>query len=234
MRIAFCFLAYGDEYVREFLQIAPNFPKEDIIVTSDRQIEDYNTIIVNEDFNFHLRVKSIERALETYDNILSLDTDHYIRGLDLNYFNKFNNKGVVMKWFGDSVEYLGEQITSDDLSNGLTSRQDVNEFGRMLYFLNNSEQVKFLDESVLFISIIDSEVKSKFVDIYKKLINHTENKQPYRETDKTYGALEGCLMYVCFRLSNVELHTESKFLNKTFIHYGPVEGHNVKIKSKIL
>ena len=47
MKIGFCFLAYGDDYVREFLQIAPNFPKEDIIVTSDRQIEDYNTIIVN-------------------------------------------------------------------------------------------------------------------------------------------------------------------------------------------
>ena len=121
MKIAFCFLAYGDKYVREFLQIAPNFPKEDIIVTSDRQIEDYNTIIVNEDFNYNLKFKSIESTLETYDNILLLDTDHYIRGLDLNYFNKFHNKGVVMKWFGDSVEYLGEQMRSDDLSNGLTS-----------------------------------------------------------------------------------------------------------------
>ena len=28
MKIGFCFLAYGDEYVREFLQIATNFPKE--------------------------------------------------------------------------------------------------------------------------------------------------------------------------------------------------------------
>jgi hypothetical protein len=234
MKIGFCFLAYGDEYVREFLQIAPNFPKEDIIVTSDRQIEDYTTIIVNEDFNFHLRVKAIEKALETYDNVLSLDTDHYIRGLDLNSFSKFYNKGVVTKWFGDEVQYLGENITSDALSNGLTSRKDVNEFGRMLYFLNNSEQVKFLDESVLFISITNKESKFKFVDIYKKLINHTENKQPYRETDKTYGALEGCLMYVCFKLSNLELHTESKFLNKIFHHYGPTEGHNVKLKSKLL
>jgi len=234
MKIGFCFLAYGDDNVREFLQIAPNFPKEDIIVTSDRQIEDYNTIIVNEDFNFHLRVKAIEKALETYDNVLSLDTDHYIRGLDLNSFSKFYNKGVVTKWFGDEVQYLGENITSDALSNGLTSRKDVNEFGRMLYFLNNSEQVKFLDESVLFISITNKESKFKFVDIYKKLINHTENKQPYRETDKTYGALEGCLMYVCFKLSNLELHTESKFLNKIFHHYGPTEGHNVKLKSKLL
>lgn len=234
MKIAFCFLAYGDEYVREFLQIAPNFPKEDIIVTSDRQIEDYNTIIVNEDFNFNLKVKAIERALETYDNILSLDTDHYIRGLDLNSFSKFYNKGVITKWFGDEVQYLGEQITSKDLSSGLTSRNDVNEFGTMLYFLNNSEQVRFVDESVLFISITSSETKSKFVDTFKRLIHHTENKQPYRETDKKYGALEGCLMYVCFKLSNLELHRESKFLNKMFLHYGPTEGHGIKIKSKLL
>lgn len=234
MKIAFCFLAYGDEYVREFLQIAPNFPKEHIIVTSDRQIEDYNTIIVNEAFNFHLRVKAIEKALETYDNVLSLDTDHYIRGLDVNSFSKFYNKGVVTKWFGEEVQYLGEHITSEDLSNGLTSRNDVNEFGTMLYFLNNSEQVRFVDESVLFISISNKESKFKFIDTYKKLIKHTENKQPYRETDKTYGALEGCLMYVCFNLSYLEIHKESKFLNQMFVHYGPTEGHGIKIKSKIL
>ena len=41
-------------------------------------------------------------------------------------------------------------------------------------------------------------------------------------------------MYVCFKLSNLELHTESKFLNKIFHHYGPTEGHNVKLKSKLL
>ena len=63
MKIAFVSWAYGDEYVREFLQIAPNFPKEDIIVTSDRQIEDYNTIIVNEDFNYNLKFKSIEEDI---------------------------------------------------------------------------------------------------------------------------------------------------------------------------
>lgn len=234
MRIAFCFIAYGDNYVKEFLNIAPNFPKKDIIVTSDRQIKDFNTIIVEGEFNFHLRIQALMKAVKTYDSVLLLDTDNIVKNLDLNSFKQYYNKGLTVKWFGSEVEYLNESITSESLCKGLTSRNDVNNYGKMLFELNNQEEVKFIDESCFFFSTTDKTLKTRFIKTYKKLINQTVEVQPYRETDKTNGALEGCILYTAAKKSKINIQKDYSFFNDKFFHFGPEYGHRTNFRRRVI
>lgn len=231
--IGYCFLAIGDRYVDEFISISKHFPKENIIVCSDREIAGYNTIVTKEPFNFHLRALAIERALKEYDTVVALDTDHVITSLDKNIFYDALN-GISVKWVGDSVTYLEEKITSKDLINSNTKFDDVNLYGSTLYKIINSE-VKFLDESIMIFKLNDEE-KELFLENYFDIISKTKEKQPFRYTDKKMGALEGCIIYSAAVLSNIEINAEkSDDLNSYFYHYGPKIGHTLKLnKNKSL
>jgi len=229
MNIGFCFLAIGDRYVDEFKSIATNFPKENIIVCSDRKIDDYNTIIYNGEFNFNLKSIPIIEGLKKYQKVVFLDTDHYIKKFDINHLNTFQT-GISVKWVGDKVIYLNENITSDMLINGTTSRDDVNNYGKMLSNLNND--IKFIDECFLFFNLKDKDV---FIKNYLMVMEKTKNTQPYRDTDKKKGALEGCLLYTVAKLSNEDVSsTNSKFITNFFYHYGPEVGHLTKLKKELL
>lgn len=227
--ICFCFLAIGDRYVHEFKSIATNFPKENIIVCSDRKIDDYNTIIHDGEFNFNLKSIPIIEGLKKYEKVVFLDTDHYINKFDINYFNTFE-KGISVKWIGDKVVYLNENISADMLINGTTSRDDVNNYGKILS--NLYDNIKFIDESFLVFNLKD---KDNFIKNYLMVIEKTKNTQPYRDTDKKKGALEGCLLYTATKLSNEDiLSSNSKFIKNFFYHYGPELGHSIKLKKELL
>ena len=230
--IGYCFLAIGDRYVEEFLSISKHFPKENIIVCSDREISGYTTIVTKEPFNFHLRALAIERALKEYDIVVSLDTDHVITPFNNSLFDNFKD-GLSLKWIGDSVIYLEEKITSHDLAHSNTKFDDVNSYGNVLYKMINTE-VKFLDESIMVFKLQDNQ-KELFLKNYFDIISKTKSKQPFRFTDKKMGALEGCLIYSALYKSNIKINTEnSSLLNKYFYHYGPKIGHTLNLKKTLI
>ena len=231
-KIGYCFLAIGDRYVDEFISISQHFPKESIIVCSDREISGYTTIVTKEPFNFHLRALAIEKALKEYDTVVSLDTDHVITPFSDSFFDNFKD-GLSLKWIGNSVIYLEEKITSHDLVHSNTKFDDVNLYGNVLHKMINSE-VKFLDESIMVFKLNDAE-KELFLTNYFDIISKTKSKQPFRFTDKKMGALEGCLIYSALYKSNIKINTEnSNLLNNHFYHYGPRIGHNVNLKKTLL
>ena len=224
----FCFLAIGDRYVEEFKSLSSTFPKNNIVICSDRQIDDYHTIIVDEEFNFNLKSKSIVESLQKFDKVVSLDTDHVITSLPKNLFDDIPY-GISVKWIGNDVEYLDKKINSSDVINGNTEFDDVNEYGKVLYDLTKTE-IKFIDESVIAFNFKNKRIKNKFIKNYLNIIEKTEGKQPFRYTDKKMGAMEGCIIHAAAVLSNLDINTDiSSELDKHFYHYGPKVGHTLKL-----
>jgi len=91
MNYGICFLAYGEEYIKEFNIVAESLIKLNnefkIFVVTDQPdwiINGvYKIIKVEEEFNFNLKRIVIEEALKENDTILFLDTDIFIRnGID--------------------------------------------------------------------------------------------------------------------------------------------------------
>ena len=216
--IGFCFLAIGDRYVEEFKSLSTFFPKNNIVVCSDRQIDDYHTIIVDEEFNFNLKSKSIVESLQKFDKVVSLDTDHVITSLPKNLFDDIPD-GISVRWIGNDVEYLDKKFNSSDFINGNTDFDDVNEYGKILYELTKAE-IKFIDESVMVFNFKNKSTKNKFIKNYLNIIEKSKGKQPFRYTDKKMGAMEGCIIHAASVLSNVDINTDMNWeLNKHFYHY---------------
>ena len=90
---ALCFLAYGDEHIKEFNKVCNKIlvshPLSNIFVlTNDKSKIDNHSINIfekQEDFNFNLKRYIIAEAFETYDTIIMLDTD-----IDIKSFEQMN------------------------------------------------------------------------------------------------------------------------------------------------
>ena len=232
--VGYAFLAIGERYTQEFLSISKLFPKEDIIVCSDKQIEDYNTLIVKDNFNFNLKSIPIIECLKKYKTVVSIDTDHRISPSYQNILKKIP-VGVSVKHIRNEVIYLGEKITSDNLRNGLTKYEDVNLYGMTLNKLLENHKLKFLDESLIIFNFENNIDKNNFIENYSNLILKTKNKQPFRHTDKKMGSMEGCIIYGALELSNIQINDDLReMMYKYFHHYGPLEGHNTKLKNDFL
>ena len=226
------FLSYGEDYHKEFLEISKNFNINDVLVVSDKNLGEYNTIITSEAFNFNLKHISITESLKKDDSVLYIDTDTIVQNPNYNLLHNIED-GIYVKWIGDVINYLDESITSNNISFGETSRNDVNNYGKELFKIVQ-KPIKFIDESILFIKL-KNENKFNFIKNYKELVNQFKNNTPYRETDKKWGAIEGCLLWAAAELSNIKIDdkTLTEFF-KQFKHYGPMVGHNIKNKKSIL
>ena len=77
----FCFLAYGEEHIKEFNIVAKSILKLNsnykIIVGTDSPIDIidgvYQTILINEPFNYNLKRIVIEHSLKEFNTILFFD-----------------------------------------------------------------------------------------------------------------------------------------------------------------
>lgn len=228
--ICYVFLAYGDDYIKEFLRIAPFFPKEHILVYSNREIEDYNTLTTKKPFNFNLKLTALTKALKKYNKVLLLDTDTTIKDFNPDLLSKLDS-GLTVKWFGKRVTYLGRSITSKSLTEGSTSFSDVNEYGKTL-FDEYKNTIKFIDESCLFFNFTNEHQKTMFKSTLEYYFLKLKNKYPIRENKP--GSLEGCLLYVIASQVNLNIYKNKQIFDKMFYHYGPVSGHNNSFKQKVL
>ena len=228
--ICYVFLAYGEEYIEEFLRIAPFFPKEHILVCSNRKIEKYNTLTTNNPFNFNLKLTALTKALKKYNKVLILDTDTIIKDFNPDLLSELES-GLTVKWFGERVTYLDSSITSKSLSNGTTIFNDVNDYGKTL-FKEYKNTLRFIDESCLFFNFTNEQQKAMFISTLEYYFSKLKNKYPIREGK--VGSLEGCLLYVIASQVNLGIYKNKEIFDKMFYHYGPVNGHNISFKQKVL
>lgn len=230
-KICYLFLAYGNQYVEQFLRISSFFDRENIIVCSNNNIEGFNTIVTNQDFNFNLKLFALIEALKHYDKVLLLDTDIVVKGVWKESLQKLP-EGVSVKWVGNKVNYLNEILNSKNLSQGSTTLYDVNQYGKKLFKLNNNNTLKFIDESCIFFNFPDTNKKLVFIDNLKKTLIELKDYFPSRHGKK--GSLEGCLLYVALLKSNIDIYNKKSVFSKMFYHYGPSFGHKINFNKKVI
>lgn len=231
--LSFCFLAYGDEHIKEFNHISKLLLTfGDIFVCTDNRskiIENVNITETSESFNYNLKRKSIEQALKKFDTILVMDTDYHLIDENIN-FSVFNDllDGLYITWIDDKVDFMGEKISTCDINNKYFTKLDK------LNISNN--KLFFIDECVFLLKISDKNKKIKFIENWNYIFNETKDIQPNNGNN---GAIEGLIIYLSCLLSNINIYKVSDYksldkLFNNFYHYSKEMNKNFYNTKKTL
>ncbi len=189
---ALCFLAYGDEHIKEFNmvcnKILSTHPLSNIFVlTNDKSKIDNDSINIfekKEDFNFNLKRYIIAEAFETYDTIVMLDTD-----IDIKSFEKINlsinSDGMYVNWISPKLIHKGKALNMGD-----------DEYCNELRKLNNyTYPIRFIPEFCIFLKISETKTRKEFVERWGYIHNSISKFEPTDRHLNLNGAVEGCIIY---------------------------------------
>ena len=74
-----------------------------------------------------------------------------------------------------------------------------------------------------------------FISNWDSLIELTKNNSPFRFSDRSSGALEGCLISIAAKEAGITIYeSKPKKFFDTFHHYGPSKGHRIKVTSTVV
>lgn len=217
-KIAFCFLAVGNEHINEFNYISNKLSKfGEIFVCTDDESKinkNFNIIKNNDAFNYNLKRKSIDNALKTHDTIIAMDTDYYLINDNLNFSSIDQlSDGMYVVWIDNSVFFMKDIITIENTKS---------EYVKKLIELNDTNKdLFFIDECIFLLKISDKEKKNNFINNWNKIFLETEHIQP---NNKNNGAMEGLIIYLSCLKSGIDVYETKKFelLQKqlnNFYHY---------------
>jgi hypothetical protein len=218
MEFIFCFLAHGEEHIEEFnivaeslLKINKNFK---IFVGTDEPSEIidgiYNTILIQEEFNFNLKRIIIEEALKEVDTIIFLDTDIFIRnGIDFSVINNLDNNTI----------YADEIVNLLKLKDAYGSLDYMQEYLDILTPMIDTPL--FLIHEGLFILKTTNETKDSFLNNWKEIDLQT---RPYQKMAYgVLGAMEGLIIYISLINSGIKIELAKDDIRKLYsniAHFG--------------
>ena len=189
---ALCFLAYGDEHIKEFNKVCNNIlvshPLSNIFVlTNDKSKIDNHSINIfekQEDFNFNLKRYIIAEAFETYDTIIMLDTDIDIKSFEQMNLS-INSDGMYVNWISSKLIHKGKllNIGNDEYCNALRK-------------LNNyAYPIQFIPEFCVFFKISEIKTRKEFIERWDYIHNSINEFEPTDRHLNLNGAVEGCIMH---------------------------------------
>lgn len=218
MNLALCFLAYGDEHIKEFNLLADDLLyynssiKIFVVTNNSNQInnKDINIIETKEEFNFNLKRYGVQEALKQYDDVLLLDTDLKFRDKTFSFLNNVESNGVYVPWIDKTLLHKDFRLTPDN-----------NSYCKKLNHYNESEyRLMFIPEYCIYIKLSDDIDKENFILNWSYLYEETKDVQLLdRENSKLKGAVEGCIIYLSCLNSNIPIKQSGDSLFGTITHY---------------
>jgi hypothetical protein len=218
MMFCFCFLAYGEEHIKEFNIVAKSILKLNtdykIIVGTDSPIDIidgvYQTILINEPFNYNLKRIVIEHSLIEFNTVLFLDTDIFIRyGID---FSVLDNLVDGM--------YAAEIVGLDKLRDVYGSLDYMKEYLDELSKIY-ANQLFLIHEGLFILNLSDTKQKEDFIKYWEEIDVQT---RPYHKLAYDLpGAMEGLIMWIAVQKSNIKLTLMEGEIEKLFnliSHFG--------------
>jgi hypothetical protein len=225
----FCFLAYGEEHIKEFNIVAKSILKLNtdykIIVGTDSPVDIidgvYRTILINEPFNYNLKRIVIEHSLKEFNTILFLDTDIFIRyGID---FSILDNLVDGM--------YAAEIVGLDELRDVYGSLDYMKEYLDELSKIH-TDQLFLIHEGLFILNLSDTKQKEDFIKYWEEIDVQT---RPYHKLAYDLpGAMEGIIIWIAIQKANIKLTLmEGKIENlfRCIRHYGK---RNCKLEKTLI
>jgi len=171
-------------------------------------------------FNFNEKVNAIRGK---GSKVILIDTDHVLnKNIDFESLNNLD-KGIHVKY---SRSYLIKDTIEEDI--------DTKGYFELLKEHYGNSCINFLDESIIIFNLEEDEMKA-FIEYWDKLIELTKNNSPFRFSDTSSGALEGCLISIAAKETGITIYEgKPKAFFDSFYHYGPSEGHRIKITSSVV
>ena len=210
--LIFTSLVKGERYLDEYNYLLGEFNKQGIAYKKHTP----------EIFNFNEKLNTIKPYLNS--TVVLLDTDHMVRG-------PVNTKLLKNLEEGIFVQYSRSYLIKDTLDQDI----ELNGYFETLKHKYGYDCINFLDEAIIVFNILDSNKRVKFIDVWSELIVDTEHNSPYRLSDENYGALEGCLISIAALEAEVTIYEDKlKEFFDNFVHYGPINGHKIKVNSTVV
>jgi len=171
-------------------------------------------------FNFNEKINAIRN---NGSKVILIDTDHVMRKeVDINSADNIEE--------GIHVRYSRPYLVMDSIAQDI----DINGYFDVLKDKYGSNCINFLDESIVIFNIDDLKMNS-FISHWDSLIELTKNNSPFRLSDRSSGALEGCLISIAAKEAGITIHEgKPKAFFKQFHHYGPNKGHRIKVTSSVV
>jgi len=225
----FCFLAYGEEHIKEFNIVAKSILKLNsnykIIVGTDSPIDIidgvYQTILINEPFNYNLKRIVIEHSLKEFNTILFLDTDIFIRyGINFSILDNLED-GM----------YAAEIVGLDKLCDVYGSLDYMKEY---LDELNKiyADQLFLIHEGLFTLNLSDTKQKEDFIKYWEEIDVQT---RPYHKLAYDLpGAMEGLIMWIAVQKSNIKLTLMEGEIEKLFNFISHFGRRNCKLERTLI
>lgn len=172
------------------------------------------------EFNFNEKVNAI-RGIGS--KVVLIDTDHVLtRDVHIKEADDIEE--------GIHVRYSRPYLVMDSIAEDI----DINGYFDVLKDKYGSKCINFLDESIVIFNLDESKMKS-FISNWDSLIELTKNNSPFRFSDRSSGALEGCLISIAAKEAGITIYeSKPKKFFDTFHHYGPSKGHRIKVTPTVV
>jgi len=229
MMFCFCFLAYGEEHIKEFNIVAKSILKLNsnykIIVGTDSPIDIidgvYQTILINESFNYNLKRIVIEHSLKEFNTILFLDTDIFIR------------YGVNFSILDNLVDgmYAAEIVGLDKLRDVYGSLDYMKEYLDELSKIY-TDQLFLIHEGLFILNLSDTKQKEDFIKYWKEIDIQT---RPYHKLAyDLLGAMEGIIIWIAIQKANIKLTLMEGEIEKLFNFISHFGSRNRKLEKTLI
>jgi hypothetical protein len=214
----FCFLAYGEEHIKEFnivaaslLELNPNFK---IIVGTDSPTDIidgvYNVIKITEPFNYNLKRIVIEHSLKEFNTLIFLDTDIFIRyGINFSVLDNLED-GMY------AAEIVGLDKLRDVYGSLEYMKEYIDELGKIY-----TDELFLIHEGIFILNLSDTKQKEDFIRYWEEVDTQT---RPYHKLAYDLpGAMEGLIIWIAIKKSNIKLKLADGEILKIFkliSHFG--------------
>ena len=152
-----------------------------------------------------------------HDVVLSMDTDMFITGENVNFSLLHDiEDGMYVWWLDKEVDFMGENITI----NGDGKNKVNNQYLKELHRLNNTNKgLFFLDECFILLKLSDVKKKELFIDNWEYIYEETLYTQP---NNGIIGAMEGLIIYLSCLRSDIDVYNvnhNNEFYFKFFCNF---------------
>lgn len=216
---ALCFLAYGDEHIKEFNEtcnkILSTHPFSNIFVLTDDkskiQNDSINIFEKKGYFNFNFKRYIIAEAFELYNTIIMLDTDIDIKSFE-QINEHINSDGMYVNWIASRLKHKGKLLNTGN-----------DEYCNRLRKLNNYKYpVQFIPEFCVFLKITDIKIRKEFIERWDYIHNSVCDVEPTDRHLNLNGAVEGCIMYSACKDLELPIFVSTK-LFESINHYASIK-----------
>ena len=223
MSIAFSILSVGEEHNNELFNLLSTLGNKDVYIYTDVKngFGLKHQIIFDDggEFNFNKKVYALESALEYNDTIICLDTDISIRN-ELS-FEKLEelDTGLYVSWMGKSQTHKGKKTSIYQIFQGNADKELVDYVNSLIPYGANVDNLYFFDEFVFIVVIKDKNLKTKFIDTWKKIYLETETFQPLdRHKNELRGACESIIISLVCDVCGIKLIDDNPIVKLQLTH----------------